>query len=148
MTQRKQLPPGHLHRVLSSSQSDSKTSSTASSATEVTIDGKRYREVNMTKVRYCHSHSSTCCGALIDRGANGGICDNDVRIIHKTGRMVDVQGIDNHQVVDVPIVTGGAVAHTQREPVILILNQYAYIGNGKNNSFMRPDGNVRSQCQR
>ena len=131
MTQRKQLPPGHLHRVLSSTQSDSKTSSAAPSTNEVTIDGKLYREVNMAKVRYCHSHSRTRRGALVDRGANGGICGNDVRIINKTGRMVDVQGIDNHQVVDVPIVTGGAVAYTQRGPVILILNQYAYIGNGK-----------------
>ena len=45
--------------------------------------------------------------------------------------MVDVQGIDYHQVVNAPIVTGGAVAHTECGPVILILNQYAYIGNGK-----------------
>ena len=85
----------------------------------------------MTKIQYCHSHSCTKRSTLVDRGANGGICGNDVRIINKTGWMVDAQGIDNHQVVDVPIVTGGAVAYTQRGPVILILNQYAYIGNGK-----------------
>ena len=85
----------------------------------------------MTKVQYCHSYSRTQRGALVDHGANGGICGNDVRIINKTGQMVDVQGIDNHQVIDVPIVTGGAVACTQRGPVILILNQYAYIGNRK-----------------
>ena len=40
MTQHKQLPLGHLHRALSSSQSDSKTSSTASSNIEVNLDGK------------------------------------------------------------------------------------------------------------
>ena len=74
----------------------------------------------MAKIRYCHSHARLRRGALVDRGANGGICGNDVRIISKSGRMVDVQGIDNHQVVDIPIVTGGAVVSTQRGPVILI----------------------------
>ena len=74
----------------------------------------------MTKVQYCHSHSHTRRGALVDRGANGGICGNNVHIINKTGQMVDVQGINNHQVVDVPIATGGVVAYNQHGPVILI----------------------------
>ena len=54
-----------------------------------------------------------------------------VRLIEKTGKSVDIQGIDNRQITDVPIVTEGAVVHTQREPIIVILHQYAYIGHGK-----------------
>ena len=33
---------------------------------------------------------------LIDRGANGGLAGNNVRVTHKTGCSVDAQGIDNH----------------------------------------------------
>ena len=132
MTQHKQLPPGHLQRFLSpSSGTKDRKQSQKSTPKEVTIDGKRYREVHMAKSLYCFSHVRDSRGALVDRGANGGICGSDVRIIHKTGRKVDVQGIDNHQVVDIPIVTAGAVVSTQRGPAVIIMNQYAYIGNGK-----------------
>jgi len=44
---------------------------------------------------------------------------------------VDVRGIDNHQIVDIPIVTAGGVVKTQHEPAIVILHQYAYTGQGR-----------------
>jgi hypothetical protein len=37
-----------------------------------------------------NSHAS-----LVDRGANGGIAGEDVRIIETTLRSVDIQGLDN-----------------------------------------------------
>ena len=127
-----QLPPGHLQWFLSSSLNANQAKEMAPTKTkDIILDGKHYREVAMCNIRYCHSHSRIRRGTLVDRGANGGICGEDVRIIHKSGRIVDVQGIDNHQVVDVPIVTAGAIISTQHGRVILILNQYAYIGNGK-----------------
>ena len=67
----------------------------------------------------------------MDRGANGGLCCTYVRLIEKTGRSVDIQAIDNHQVNNVPIFTAGAVVHIERGPVIIIFHQYAYIGHGK-----------------
>ncbi len=69
--------------------------------------------------------------ALVDRGANGGIAGDDVCIISDSGCQVDVQGIDNHQIVDIPIVTAGAVVNTQRGKVIIIMNQYAWKKKGK-----------------
>jgi hypothetical protein len=36
-------------------------------------------------------------GAMIDRGANGGIAGSDTRRISDTGRTVDVVGIDDHE---------------------------------------------------
>jgi hypothetical protein len=51
----------------------------------------------------CHCQVRT--GALVDRGANGGIAGDDVWIFNCTGQQVDVQGIDNHQIVDISIVT-------------------------------------------
>ena len=68
---------------------------------------------------------------MVDRGANGGICGNDTHVISKTDCTVDVQGIDNHQIVDTPIVTAGAVITTQQGPFLLIMNQYAHVGNSK-----------------
>jgi hypothetical protein len=34
----------------------------------------------------------------LDRGANGGITGNNLRVIQLTGDFIDVEGIDNHQV--------------------------------------------------
>ena len=68
--------------------------------------------------------------SLVDRGANVGIAGNDVCVIERLNRNVDVQGIENHQLNNVPIVTAGGVTKTHRGEVIVILNQYAYTGQG------------------
>ena len=70
-------------------------------------------------------------GALVDRGANGGIAGNDVRIIGTTNRTVDVSGIDNHQMTNLRIVTAGGVVPTQHGEVIAILHQYAHMPTGR-----------------
>ena len=70
-------------------------------------------------------------GASVDRGANGGLAGSDVRPLHETDRQVDVQGIDNHQLTNTPIVTAAGVAESQHGPVILIVNQCAHLANGK-----------------
>ena len=44
---------------------------------------------------------------------------------------VDIQGIDNHQITAVPIVTTSGVIHTPHREVITIMHQYAYVGQGK-----------------
>ena len=82
-------------------------------------------------VVYCHSHAFINKGSLVDRSANGGLCGIYVRLIEKVGISADIQGIDNHQITDVPIVTAGAVVHTQRGSVIIIIHQHAYIGHEK-----------------
>jgi hypothetical protein len=46
-------------------------------------------------------------GALVDRGANGGLIGNDVRIMCTTDREVDVSEIDNHQMNNLRIATAG-----------------------------------------
>ena len=44
---------------------------------------------------------------------------------------VDIMGIDNHRVTDVPIVTAEAVINTQKSEVIAIMHRYALLGKGK-----------------
>src|SRR5687768_13940285 len=44
---------------------------------------------------------------------------------------MDIQGIDNHRINKIPIVTAGGVIPTQKGPVIAIMHQYVYTGKGK-----------------
>ena len=68
--------------------------------------------------------------SLVDRGANGGIAGSDVRVIFKTNRVVDVRGLDNHELTNIDIGTVGGVVNTQKGLVIAIMHQYALMGKG------------------
>jgi hypothetical protein len=72
------LPPGDLQRVLSSSINNPKTIIPPPN-TDIHINGKTYRQVNTAKTLYVASdHRTVRRGALVDRGANGGIAGDDV----------------------------------------------------------------------
>lgn len=81
---------------------------------EVIVNGVTYRAVSVASIVYSvpatHAEKS---GALIDHGANGGIAGADVHIIAKTGQQVDIQGINNHHITNIPIVITGGVVNTQ-----------------------------------
>ena len=96
----------------------------------ITLNGTTFRSICSLNVVYYHSHALKK-GSFVDRGTNSGLYGTDVRFIKKTRRSVDSQGIGNHQITDVPYFTAGAIGHTHIGPVIVILHQYAYIGNGK-----------------
>ena len=90
-----------------------------------------YRAVNLCFYDISNHHR-VHQSALVDRGANGGVAGNDVRVIFKSPtRTVNIRGIDNHQIDSVPIVTAGAVATSQHGCVIILMHQYAYHGKGK-----------------
>ena len=76
----------------------------------------------------CHAAGNK--SSLVDCGTNGGIAGDDVCIIAKTGKMVNIQGIDNHRINEIPIVTAGGAINVQKGPVIAIMHQYAYTGKG------------------
>ena len=75
-------------------------------------------------------HRSASQHSLVDRGSNGGVAGSDVRVISKTHRKVDIQGIDNHRLNDVEIGTVGAYVETQKGPIIAVFHQYALFGKG------------------
>jgi len=56
---------------------------------------------------------------------------SDVRVIARMDRVVDVTGIDNHHVVNLPSVTAGGVTKSRRGEILVILDQYALDPNGK-----------------
>jgi hypothetical protein len=130
MTKRTLLPASDIQCILLSSLVKKDAPSTG--VPKVTINGNIYRQANTHNMVYCASnHRSIRLGALIDRGANGGIAGNNVRIIDKSGQIVNVQGIDNHQLVDIPLITAIAVVWTQCRDIIAIMHQYAHTGKGK-----------------
>jgi hypothetical protein len=128
MTKKNDIHPGDIHRVLSQSMAKG---SEPPARKSVVQDSVTYYAANQHIHYWASSHRQVRTGALVDRGANGGIAGDDVWVIGRTGQQVDVQGIDNHQIVDFPIVTAGAVVKLQRGEVIIVMHQYAYTGKGK-----------------
>jgi len=67
-------------------------------------------------------------GTLVDRGANGGTLGNDVKVIFKRNKTVDITGVDNHELNSLPMVNATAKTIADKGHVILILRNYAYHG--------------------
>ena len=98
------------------------------------VDGTRYRRINTTRIYAVHNRRFALAnhGALIDRGANGGISGSNCRIIETSPvRFVNIEGINHHQVTHVPIVTCGAYVLTNNYgPIIVIFHQFAGLSRG------------------
>ena len=89
------------------------------------------RQANTHLTYTVGKHRADKPGALINRGANGGVAGADVRVIEMTHRAVNVQGVSDHQVTDLKIVTAGGIVQIQHGLVIAIFHQYAHLGTGK-----------------
>jgi hypothetical protein len=71
-----QLPPGDIRRFMSKNSK---------------------RSIHTTCIEYKVSyHKEHHCISPSLRGANGGVTGNNVHIIFKTNRTVDIKGFDNH----------------------------------------------------
>ena len=53
-----------------------------------------------------------------------------MRVIHKTHYKINIQGIDNHEVTGLDVVTAVTLLNTSQGKVIGIFNEYAYLGKG------------------
>ena len=80
--------------------------------------------------RYLFQHANHTNQQLVDRGANGFLAGSDMRVIHKTHRKINIQGIDNHEVTGLDMVTAATLLNTSQGKVIGIFNEYAYLGKG------------------
>ena len=138
VTNQKHLQPGDLQRLMS----DKLAAVPANNKTKQTPNRKANKHdvisigdtdllVLNHSIIYSIKNTNTVKGAaLVDRGANGCISGNDVRVIEKTHRIVNVQGLDNHQVTNIPIVTSVGITQSQRGPVIVVMHQAAHTGKG------------------
>jgi hypothetical protein len=73
--------------------------------------------------------------SLIDRGTNGGVAGEYLRVLFRTISNVDIKDIDNNRVTDIGIGTVGGVVQTQHGPVVAIMHQYALLGKGSSIHF-------------
>ena len=99
---RTKLPPGDIRRVMS------KGSTRFANSLEYCVSS--------------HKNSSSSKYSLVDRGANGGVAGDDVRVVFITHRSVDIKGIDNHHVNNIDIGTVGGVVQTHKGPMIAIMH--------------------------
>ena len=79
---------------------------------------------------YLFQHANHTNQQLVDCGANGGLAGSDMCVMHKTHRKINIQGIDNHEVTGLDVVTAATLLNTSQGKVIGIFNEYAYLGKG------------------
>ena len=89
-------------------------------------------EYSVSKRKINHKTSMS----LIDRGANGCVAGADCKLIGlpEVERTVNITGMDEHQLVNIPIATVGAYTVSNRGPVICVFQEVAY--NGKHQSII------------
>ena len=62
-----------------------------------------------THQRYVFGRVNQSNHHLIDRGADGGLAEADISVIHITPRKVNIVGIDYHELTGVNVVTVAAL---------------------------------------
>ena len=92
---------------------------------------KRSRQIQVCQC-YLFQHANHSNQQLVDCGANGGLAGSDMRVIHKLQRKINIQGIDNHEVTGLDVVTAATLLNISQGKVIGIFNEYAII-----HSFIR-----------
>jgi hypothetical protein len=87
----------------------------------------------MTRVNYRVGQHDVAImeNALVDRGANGGICGDDMLVLEGSERFVDVFGLAGHKVSQLRIVTAQALVCTHKGDAIATFHQMALLGKGK-----------------
>jgi hypothetical protein len=98
----------------------------------IEVDGHQY-VAHMANVHYwIGRHNITAMEhALVDRGANGGICGDDMLVLEGSERFVDVSGLAGHKVSQLRIVTAQALVTTHKGDAIATFHQTALLGTGK-----------------
>ena len=71
-----------------------------------------------THQRYVFARVNQSNHHLIDRGANGGLAGDDMRVIHTTPRKINIVGIDDHELTGLNVVTVAALLDTQKGLII------------------------------
>ena len=106
-----------VHRSINTSDDD------ASDISNV-LSVKRSRQIQVCQ-HYLFQHANHTNQQLVDHGANGGLAGSDMRVIHKTHRKINIQGIDNHEVTGLDVVTAATLLNTSQGKVIGIFMAYS-----------------------
>ena len=95
-----------VHRSINTSDDD------ASDISNV-LSVKRSRQIQVCQC-YLSQHANHTNQQLVDHGANGGLAGSDMRVIHSTHRKIYIQGIDNHEVTGLDVVTAATLLNTSQ----------------------------------
>ena len=76
-------------------------------------------------------HIAVQYAALVDRGVNAYLIGEDMMLLEIGSHIVDVVGIEDHQVINLPVGTAAVLTHSQYGDVIIIVHQGAYRGKGR-----------------
>jgi hypothetical protein len=68
---------------------------------------------------------------LFSCGANGGICDSNMRVLEGSERFTDVSGLVGHKISQLLIVTAQTLVPAHKGDAISTLHQMARLGKGK-----------------
>ena len=105
------------------------TSDDAASDISHVLSVKRSPQIQVCQC-YLFQHANHTNQQLVDRGANGGLAGSDMLVLHRTYCKINIQGIDNHEVTGLDVVTPATLLNTSQGKVIGIFNEYAYHGKG------------------
>ena len=103
------------------------TSDAAASDISHVLSVKRSPQIQVCQC-YLFQHANHTNQQLVDRGANGGLAGSDMHVIHRTYRKINIQGIDNHEVTGLDVVTAAILLNTSQGKIIDLFNEYAYLG--------------------
>ena len=90
---------------------------------------KRSSQIQVCQ-HYLFQHANHTNQQLVDHGANEGLAGSEMHVLHKTHRKINIQGIDNHEVTGLDVVTAATLLNTPQGKVIGIFNEYAYFWKG------------------
>ena len=99
---------------------------------------KRSHQIQVCQC-YLFQHANHTNQQLADHGANGGLAGSDMHVLHKTHRKINIQGVDNHEVTGLDVVTAATLLNTSQGKIIGIFNEYAYLGKG---SYIHSSGQL------
>ena len=96
------------------------------------VDGHQYF-AHVTNINYwIGQHDVTKMEfALVDCGANGGVCGDDMLVLEGSKCFVDVSGLAGHKVSQLRIATAEAMVTTHKGDAIATFHQMALLGKGK-----------------
>jgi hypothetical protein len=147
-----QTSSGDIRQVLAAKRAPDKqkkrqVNESASAPPTITMNGDTYYLHKGESIHYQGHHyysQNTACYylvgqhtisdmdyALVNRGANGGICGTDMLVLEGSERFVDVVGLAGHKVSQLQIVTAQALVSTHKGDAIATFHQMALLGKGK-----------------
>ena len=89
------------------------TSDDAASDFSHVLSVKRSPQIQVCQC-YLSQYANHTNQQLVDHGANGGLAGSDMRAIHRTYRKINIQGIDNHEVTGLDVVTPATLLNTSQ----------------------------------